>query len=501
MPTKMQELKSRLMEINDIESAAALLSWEQSTYMPPGGAPARARQMATLGKLAHEKFVDPIVGSLLDDLRGTEEELPYESDDASLIRVARREYERAAKVPPEFVARLYAHGAESYEVWTRARPDDDFAAVAPYLEKTLDMSRELANYFPGYEHIADPLIDFSDYGMKASTLGLLFDELRERLVPLVRAITEQPTADDSCLRQRFSVKRQLAFGRDVIKRFGYDFQRGREDQSPHPFSTSFSIDDVRITTRVKRDYLGEALFSSMHEAGHAMYEQGISKELEGTLLADGTSSGVHESQSRLWENIVGRSRAFWTFAYPRLQKAFPRQLSSVPLDTFYRAINKVERTLIRTDADEVTYNLHVMMRFAFELAMLEGRLEVRDLPEAWRERFRSDMGIEVPNDRDGVLQDVHWFFGRIGGSFQGYTLGNILNAQFYRAALAEHPGIASEMEEGDFHTLFAWLKENIWQHGSKFTTSELVERITGGPISIDPYIRYLHDKYSGLYEL
>jgi len=499
MEAKLQELKNRLIEINDLESAVALLYWDQSTYMPPGGAPARARQLATLGRIAHEKFIDPAIGKLLDDLQAYEESLPYDSDDASLIRVTRREYERDVKVPPSFAARLYEHTAKSYQVWTKARPANDFTAVQPYLEKTLDLSRELAEFFPGYEHIADPLIDYSDYGMKASTVRALFAELREQLVPIVQAITAQPPSDDSCLHQRFSEARQLAFGRDVIKRFGFDFDRGREDKTPHPFTTSFSIDDVRITTRVKKDLFGDALFSTMHEAGHAMYEQNIRKEFEGTPLGGGTSSGVHESQSRLWENIVGRSRGFWEFFYPRLQKAFRRQLGSVELETFYRAINKVERSLIRTDADEVTYNLHVMLRFDFELQMLEGDLAIRDLPEAWQERFRADIGVVSPDNRDGVLQDVHWYAGRIGGAFQGYTLGNIMNAQFYAAALQAHPEIPAEIEQGKFDTLFGWLKENIWQHGSKFTTPELVERITGGPISIEPYIRYLRTKYGDLY--
>ncbi|MDH7487603.1 MAG: carboxypeptidase M32 [Anaerolineae bacterium] len=501
METKLQELKNRLIEINDLESAAALLHWDQSTYMPPGGAEARARQLATLGRIAHEKFVDPAIGKLLDELRPYEESLPYESDEASLIRVTRREYERAVNVPPSFVARFYEHTARTYEVWARARPANDFPAVRPYLEKTLDLSRELAEFFPGYEHIADPLIDYSDYGMKASFIRELFAELRQRLVPLVQAITAQPPADDSCLRQHFPEAQQLAFGREVIARFGYDFNRGREDKTHHPFTTKFSIDDVRITTRVKEHLFGDALFSTMHEAGHAMYEQNIRKEFEGTPLGGGTSSGVHESQSRLWENIVGRSWGFWSFFYPRLQEVFPQQLGAVEMDTFYRAINKVERSLIRTDADEVTYNLHVMLRFDFESQMLEGNLAIGDLPEAWHERFRTDIGIVPPDDRDGVLQDVHWYAGRIGGSFQGYTLGNIMNAQFYAAALRDHPQIPEEIARGEFGTLFGWLKEHIWQHGSKFTTSELVERITGGPISIEPYMDYLRRKYGKLYAL
>ncbi|HIE38794.1 MAG TPA: carboxypeptidase M32 [Anaerolineae bacterium] len=489
------------MEVNDLQAAAAVLTWDQLTYMPAGGAAARARQLGTLARLAHEKFIDPAIGKLLEELRPYEESLPYDSDEASLIRVARRDYERAVKVPASFTAEFYAHTAASYEIWAKARPADDFATVQPYLEKTLDLSRQYADFFPGYEHIADPLIDVADEGMKASTVRTLFTELREQLVPIVRAITAQPPVDDACLRQTFPEARQLAFGLEVVKRFGYDFERGRQDKSPHPFTIGFSIGDVRITTRVKENDLGEALFSTLHEAGHAMYGQGIRPELEGTLLARGTSSGVHESQSRLWENLVGRSRTFWQFFYPKLQAAFPDQLGTVPLETFYRAINKVERSLIRTDADEVTYNLHVMMRFDFELALLEGHLAVRDLPEAWRERFEADLGIVPPNDRDGVLQDVHWYSGPIGGVFQGYTLGNVLSAQFFAAALAAHPEIPTEIGRGEFGTLHHWLRENIYQHGRKYTPMELVERVAGGPMSIEPYIRYLRTKYGELYRL
>ncbi|HEY72835.1 MAG: carboxypeptidase M32 [Chloroflexi bacterium] len=501
MKTKLKELKTRLTEINDLESAAALLDWDQNTYMPPGGAPARARQTATLERLAHEKFTDAGIGKLLDDLRPYEESAPYDSDEASLIRVTRRDYERAIKVPPAFVAEFSDHRSASFQAWAEARPANDFAKVRPYLEKTLDLSRRLANFFPGYEHIADPLIDYADYGMKASTVRATFAELREQLVPIVQAITAQPPADDACLRQTFPEAQQWAFGLEVVKRLGYDFERGRQDKAPHPFTTEFSIGDVRITTRVKENNLGEALFGTMHESGHGMYEQGVRTDLEGTPLAGGTSSGVHESQSRLWENVVGRSRGFWRFFYPRLQDIFPDQLEDVELETFYRAINKVERSLIRTDADEVTYNLHILLRFDFELRLLEGDLTVRDLPDAWRERFSADMGIIPPDDRDGVLQDIHWYAGGIGGAFQGYTLGNILSAQFFEQATQAHPEIESEIEAGKFSTLHNWLKESIYQHGRKYTPSELVERVTGGPLNIEPYIRYLCDKYGELYGL
>lgn len=501
MQEKLQELKTRLQEVDDLSNAGALLYWDQATYMPPGGAEARGRQMSTLARLAHEKLTDDAVGKLLDELRPYEESLPYESDDASLIRVARRQYERLTKVPSSFIAQINNHMALSYQTWTEARPANDFNRVRPLLEKTLDMSREFAEFFAPFDHIADPLIDMGDFGMKAQSVRDVFGELRNQLVPIVQAITSQPPADDSCLRKNYPEDKQLAFGLGVIKKYGYDFNRGRQDKTHHPFMTKFSLGDVRITTRVREDDLGDALFSTLHEAGHAMYEQGIDMSYEATPLAGGTSAGVHESQSRLWENIVGRSRGFWEHFYPELQKTFPDQLGSVSLDTFYRAINTVSRSLIRTDADEVTYNLHVMIRFDFELDMLDGKLEIRDLPEAWHERYENDLGVAAPNDSDGVLQDVHWYGGAIGGAFQGYTLGNILSAQFYEKALSAHPSIPSEIGQGKFDTLHNWLRENIYHPGSKFTAPELIERVTGGPLRIEPYIKYLRTKYGELYQL
>jgi carboxypeptidase Taq len=498
---KFKALKTRLLEINDINSAVALLSWDQSTYMPPGGSAARGRQMATLGRIAHEKFIDPAIGKLLDELEPWAESLPYDSDEAATIRVTRRNYDQAVKVPPSLLAALRQHSSATYQKWIKARPKSDFTAVQDDLAQTIDYSRQIADCFPGYEHIADPLIDFSDQDMKAESVRRLFTDLRQQLVPIVKAITEQPPADNACLRQTFPEEAQLAFGREIMTKFGYDFNRGRQDKTHHPFMTKFSLGDVRITTRVNENDLNEALFSSLHEAGHAMYEQGINMDFEGSPLAGGTSSGVHESQSRLWENIVGRSRNFWQHYYEKLQAVFPDQLQSVPLDTFYRAINRVERSLIRTDADEVTYNLHVMIRFDLELALLEGTLSVKDLPDAWHARYESDLGLRAPDDTDGVLQDVHWYGGAVGGAFQGYTLGNIMSALFYDQALKAHPEIPGQIKQGEFETLHSWLKDNIYQHGSKFTANELIERVTGGPLTIEPYIRYLKRKFGELYQL
>jgi carboxypeptidase Taq len=500
LENKLRELKKRLLEINDLDSANAVLSWDQNTYMPPGGAAVRVRQSALLARLSQEKFTDPAIGRLLDDLHTYGESLPYDSDDASLIRVTRRQYERAIKVPPKFIGEFQGHMSEIFQVWTTARPKNNFPKVLPFLEKTLDYSRRLAEFFPGYEHIADPLIDYADYGVKTSHLKDLFASLRGELLPLVQKITSQPLVDDGCLHSFYPEQPQLAFSEEVARRIGYDFERGRLDKTLHPFTTRFSGGDVRITTRVLTNDLSYCLFSVLHEAGHALYEQGVSLEYDGTPLGEGTSSGVHESQSRLWENIIGRSLGFWEYFYPGLQATFS-QLVRVPLSKFYSAINKVEPSLIRTEADEVTYNLHVMLRFDLELALLEGSLEVRHLPDAWRERFQYDIGILPQDDRDGVLQDSHWYSGTIGGAFQGYTLGNIMSAQFYEAALKASPQILTDIAQGKFDGLLNWLRANIYRHGRKYTADELIQRVTGGPLCIEPYIQYLKTKYRDLYNL
>jgi carboxypeptidase Taq len=496
---KLTELRRRLLEINDLNAAGSVLGWDQATYMPKEGAAARGRQGATLRRLAHEKFIDPALGRLVDTLAPHADGLA--EDDACLIRVVQRDFAKAIKVPADYVARANALGAASYDAWTRARPANDFAAMVPFLQRLLDMSREYAEFFAPYDHVADPFIDDAEEGMTTASVQALFKALRRELVPMVRAIAEQSPADDSCLRQRFGEATQLDFGLKVAQRMGYDLDRGRLDKTLHPFCTRFCAGDVRITTRVRVDDIADALFSTLHEAGHAMYEQGVSAALDGTPLGQGVSAGVHESQSRLWENVVGRSRGFWHHYFPLLQRRFPDQFAGVPLDIFYRAINKVERSLIRTDADEVTYNLHVMLRFGLELDMLEGRLRIKDLPEAWRAAMKSDLGLAPPDDRDGCLQDVHWYGGGIGGAFQGYTIGNILAAQFYEAAVKAHPDIPREIEHGTFTTLHGWLVANIYRHGRKYRPDELVQRATGSPMRMEPYLSYLRVKYGALYRL
>lgn len=500
MQEKLVELKRLVREARDLSFVINVLGWDQTTFMPAAGAAARGRQLALLSGIQQEKAGSPEIGRLLDALQPYAESLPYDDDDAAMIRAARRDFERQSRIPPAFAAEVAEHIAAAYQAWTEARPENDFSRVRPYLEKTLDFSRRMADFFPGYEHIADPLIDFSDYGMKASGVSRVFAELRAGLVPLIQKIREQQV-DDSFLFLTYPKEDQLRFSADVAKDMGYDFNRGRLDLTHHPFTTSFSVDDVRITTRVKENYLGDCLFSVFHEAGHAFYELGCDPAYEGTSLQGGASAGVHESQSRTWENIVGRSRPFWEYYYPHLQEIFPMQLKDVSVEQFYRAVNKAEPSLIRTEADEVTYNLHPMIRFDLELALLEGSLEVKDLPEAWNARYGSDLGITPPTDSDGVLQDVHWYGGLIGGAFQGYTLGNILSVQFYEKALQAHPDIPAEIGQGCFDTLHNWLKENIYLYGSKYTAPELIQRVTGGGLDVQPLLRYLHQKYGEIYQL
>jgi carboxypeptidase Taq len=495
------QLKRRLQAIEDLHYAEHVLVWDQATYIPDGGVDARARQLALLSTLSHEKMTDPEIGRLLDSVAPWAEAQGADSDVAALVRVVRRDYERATRVPPEFMHRLSEHTATTYHAWQRARPANDFASMRPMLETTVDLSRELASFHPGYEYPYDALIDLAEDGMTVKQVRTLFVELRAGLVPLIDKIRGRPEPDDGCLSGNYPEEAQRALGEEIVRAFGYDFVRGRQDKTAHPFMIKLGRGDVRITTRYRNDCLSDGLFSTLHEAGHAMYEQGIDDALEGTPLYSGTTAGVHESQSRLWENLVGRSLPFWQHWYPRLKAAFPDALNGDSVDVFYRAINKVEPSLIRVDADEVTYNLHVMLRFDLEMALLEGKLTVADLPEAWRERIRADLGVIPADDRDGALQDVHWYGGVVGGAFQSYTLGNVMSAQFFAAARRKLGDLDAQIGAGEFGPLHDWLTANLYRHGRKFTAPELVERATGEPLSIAPYLAYLNAKYGTLYDL
>ena len=399
MTSKLEQFKKLLAEFTDLSRANALVGWDQQVYMPHGGAEDRGNVLATLAGVAHEKFTSAEMGSLLEELVPQVKEMDPDSDDACLILRTAHDFEKQTKIPTEKVAE-YAQVYTLAEVaWEHAREEKNFKLFQPDLEKIVDLRREYSSYFQPYDHIYDPQLDDFEPGLKTADVLKIFDSLRPQQVALIKAIAEKPEIDDSFLNLEFPEKDQWAFGEEVISKFGFDWNRGRQDSSVHPFTTSFGIGDVRITTHVYPNRAASALFSTMHEGGHALYEQGISTSIGRYQIATGASMAVHESQSRLWENIIGRSKSFWKFFYPKFQQTFPTQLGNVSLDRFYRAINKVQPSFIRTESDEATYNLHIMLRLELEIALLEGKLAVKDLPEAWNARMKDYLGVVPPNDR------------------------------------------------------------------------------------------------------
>lgn len=495
MEQKIEQLKAYYQEIYDLQACLQLLEWDQMTYMPAKGAQARGRQKALISRLVHQKKKAPELGQLLEDVASKIDVLPEDDDRRVLYREIKRAYDRAIRVPDSFIATFSAHCARKVQAWEEAREQDRFDLVIPYLEQSLEMTKQYASYFSEYDHVADAFIDQADQGMTVAAIRPLFTQLKEELLPILAAIQDQSRPDDAFLFLHYPKDRQLQFVQHVIKELGLDPSRARQDLSSHPFMIAFAHDDVRITTRVNERDLQDALFSSIHETGHALYELGISSKWEGTPLHRGVSTFVHESQSRLWENQVGRSRSFWHYFYPQLQQAFPSQLGNVSLEQFYQAINRVTPSLIRTDADEVTYNLHIMIRFDLELALLEGELEIRDLPEAWNEAYRSLLGVSSPTDREGVLQDIHWYTSWVAGMFHSYTLGNILSSQIFQTIKQHHPRIEEEIEQGNFARLHQWLNEHLYQFGGQFPSMELIQRVTDSPLTIQPYLQYLKQKF------
>jgi carboxypeptidase Taq len=499
MKEKIEQLKNLLGEIADLTTTSDLLHWDQQVNMPPGGAEIRAGQLAALGRITHDREISPSLGRLLDSLRPYAATLDPDSDDARLIRVADRDFEKAARVPSDYVAEFNQAAALAFQAWVEARRQSTFEIFRPHLEKLVEMTRRYIAFFPPADHPYDVLLDKFEPGMKTAEVAAVFDVLRPRQAALVQAIGRKPPADDSFLRQPFDEQKQWGFGVEVITRYGYDWTRGRQDKSPHPFTISLGSGDVRITTRVDPNHLSGLLFSTLHECGHALYDQGIAPELARTPLWKVASLGLHESQSRLWENLVGRSLPFWEHYYPRLQEFFP-QLGTVKLDQFYRGINQVQPSLIRTEADEATYNLHVMLRLEIEIALMEGKLAVRDLPDYWNARMREYLGLTPPDDAQGVLQDVHWSDGSFG-YFPTYALGNLISVQWWEKLQADTPGLEEQIRAGQFGAILAWLREKIHRHGNKFEAQELVRRVTGGGIDPEPYLRYLNRKYGEIYGL
>ncbi len=487
-------LRQRLAEVSDLSRAAGVLGWDQRVTMPPQGTEARAEALATLGRIAHERFTDPEIGRLLERLAPLQESLPYDSDDASLIRVTRRDWQKACRVPADLRVEMTRAAARGHHAWVEARRTSDFASFLPYLRTNVELKRRYVECFDPSDSAYTPLLDDYEPGMQTTEVREVFAVLRPALTELVASA---PRVEASFLRGSFPPDAQRAFAEQVLATLGLEDGAWRLDPTAHPFCTSFSNRDVRLTTRYHDDDL-ESIWSTMHEAGHGLYAHGIADALQRTPLAGAPSLGVNESQSRTWENLVGRSRAFWTHWYEPLQRTFPTQLGAVGLDAFLRAINRADPGLIRVDADETTYSLHIILRFELEQELIEGTVALEDLPEIWNERMREFLGVEVPDDGHGVLQDVHWSGGGIG-YFPTYALGNVISLQIWGKVREALPDLDEQMAAGELRPLSDWLRDNLYSLGRKLTPKETLERLTGSAaIDPQPYLAYLREKQSAV---
>jgi carboxypeptidase Taq len=493
---KFDELRQRLAEISDLGKTMALLGWDQHVMMPPGGAALRAEQMATVGRIAHQKFTSAEVGKLIDDLRDWGAQQEYDSFEASLIRVAARDWEKLSQVPADLRAEMSRAAALANPVWVAARRDNDFASFLPVLRTNLDLRKRYIDCFDVGDEPYDIVLDDYERGMKTAEVRRIFDYLKEHQAPLVKEVAERSQVEKRS--KTFDLDAQKVFELEIVREFGFNDDAWRLDPTVHPFASGTGVTDIRITTRYFTDRL-EGLFGTMHEFGHGLYEHQIDPALERSPLARGVSLGLHESQSRMWENLVGRSLPFWRRFFPRAQELFGDALAAYDADSWYREVNAVEPSLIRVEADEATYNLHIILRFELEQAMLADEFPLEQLPEEWNRRMWEYLGIEVPTDTEGVLQDVHWSGGSIG-YFPTYALGNLISAQIWERITADLPDVYDSVEAGDFAPLRDWLREHLHRHGRKFTPSETLERVVGSPqIDPEPYVRYLREKLAGIY--
>jgi carboxypeptidase Taq len=489
---RFDELLRRLAEISDLQRAGYLLAWDQETKMPPLGAPARAEQLATLSRLSHDRATAPELGSLFEELGELEQSA--ESFEASVIRVARRDYEKRRSVPSELRGEMTRAGSLGYASWLEARAAADYEIFRPQLDRRLELAREYVACHEPFDDPYDVLLDDHERGMRTADVAAVFARLKEVLVPLVAGLGEP--VDDSCLRGDFPPEQQREFSLGLMERWGMDDEAWRLDDTIHPFMTSMSGTDIRLTTRFDRDNPG-GILSCLHEFGHGIYERQVDDRYARTTLQDGTSSSFHESQSRLWENVVGRRLSTWRFFYPRLQETFPEQLAAVPLDVFHRALNRVAPGAVRVDADEVTYSLHIVLRFELEREMLAGTVTSADLPEAFDAKLREYLGVEPADVVEGVLQDVHWSDSNFG-YFPTYALGNVIATQLWERATGELGDLDGEFERGEFGSLREWLREHVHRWGRAFEPAELLERVVGGPLDPEPYLAYLHAKVEAL---
>jgi len=494
-------LRRELRETEVLGSIGGLLSWDQETMMPPAGTGLRAEQAAQLSQIVHERQTSQHFAELLARCE-EDPELTNDPAQAANLREIRRDFDRAVRLPTSLVRAFAETTTHAQQVWKSARQESDFPAFAPWLERILELTRERSACLATEESPDpyDPLLDTYEPGARAADIQAVFDDLRAKLAPLIREVAAASRRPSPRIHEiAVPIARQAAFNEKVAQRIGFDFGAGRLDTSTHPFCQGIGPGDTRITTRYAETGFFDALSSTLHEAGHALYEQGLPKDRHlGEPLGDAVSLGIHESQSRLWENMIGRSRAFWTWALPEAKEAFGPALDDVALDEVYGAMNLVQPGLIRVESDEATYNLHIMIRFDLERAMLSGDLPVAELPGAWNERVRSDLGLEVPDDRRGCLQDVHWSIGALG-YFPTYTLGNLYAAQLWAEIQTRLPDLDAALERGEFDDLLAWLRTEIHAHGRRYTAPELCERVTGRPLGADPFLSYLEEKVRPLY--
>jgi carboxypeptidase Taq len=493
---KFDELRGRLAEISDLGNTAALLGWDQEVMMPRGGAPNRAEQLATIARIAHSKFTSPEIGKLVDDLRDWSEQHEYDSLEASLVRVVSRDWEKLRRVPAALRAEMSRSAALANLVWVDARKANDFNAFLPALRTNLDLRKRYIECFDVGDEPYDIVLDDYERGMKTKEVRQLFDYLKEHQAPLVKEVAA--SGGGGAPLHDFALEPQKIFELEVARAFGFTDDAWRLDPTVHPFASGTAINDIRITTRYFREHLG-GLFGTMHEFGHGLYEHQIDPALERTSLAHGVSLGMHESQSRMWENLVGRSQPFWRHFFPRLRELFPEALRGYDAEQWYREANATSPSLIRVEADEATYNLHIILRFELEQAMLADSFPLEQLPEEWNRRMWEYLGIEVPSDAEGVLQDIHWSGGAIG-YFPTYALGNLISAQIWEKVVADLPDLPDAFEQGEFGLLRDWLRENLHRHGRKFTPGETLERVVGtSVIDPEPYVRYLREKLASIY--
>ena len=500
MEAKLEPLLAALGEVSDLGRARALLAWDERTKMPPRGAGVRAEQLATLTRLRHLRLGSDELGELLDQAAAGLDSAPRESFAASLVRVTRREWEKARRVPAELRAEIARVTSIAEHAWEDARERSDFASFLPHLERVIELKRRYIDCFDA-EHPYDPLLDDYEPGMRTAELEPVLARVRDGTVGLLGEITASPQiVDASCLYGEFPVERQTRLAREIAAQLPLEPDTWRIDETVHPFATGIGISDLRITTRFHPGYVGTALWAVIHEVGHALYQNGIAAELERTPLCRSVSLGFDESQSRMWENWVGRGRPFLAHIHPLLADAFPERFAGIDREGLYRAANRVEPSLIRIEADEVTYNLHIVLRFELEVALFEGRLDAAELPGAWAQRMSEYLGIEVPDDACGVLQDAHWSSGAFG-YFPTYTLGNVIAAQVWDLAREELPDLDQRIAAGDMRPLGDFLGERIYRHGNTLEPAEMIELVTGGPLDPEPLLRHLRHKFGEIYEL